>query len=33
MLDIVEKYPDIHQQLQTIHDHRLSAYDNNNAQK
>jgi hypothetical protein len=33
MLDIVEKYPDIRQQLQTIHDHRLSAYDNNNSQK
>ena len=33
MLDIVEKYPDILQQLQTIHDHRLSAYDNNNSQK
>jgi CPA1 family monovalent cation:H+ antiporter len=32
MLDIVEKYPDIRRQLQTIHDHRLSTFDNNNSQ-
>ncbi len=32
MLGIVEKYPDIRRQLQTIHDHRLSVIDNNNSQ-
>ncbi len=32
MLGIVAKYPDIRQQLQTIHDHRLSTFDNNNSQ-